>query len=181
MLVAQPVLDRAGRHRGQERLARLHAGQRRLEVRDVRLHGVLADVAQRARADRLAPGEVAAAGEVLGELGGVAAVDLRQDALAGPHHPLLDPAQPLAGIGGEVPLGLLAVVDDVEPDGHLLPHETGHRIADLRRQRPGVVGRALVLGGQQRAQLVRARQAAGVGRQDAIATTFHRDPAGLRL
>ena len=181
VLVTQPVLDRAGRHRRQERLGCRDAGQGRLEVGDVRQQGAAADVGERSRADGLAAGEVSTAREVLGELGGVATVDLREHALARPQHPLLDPAQPLARIGGEVALGLLAVVDDVEPGGGLLPHHAGHRVTNLRRQRGGVERRALILGGQYDPQGVRARQAAGMGRQDALATTFHRGPAGLRL
>ena len=181
VLVAQPVLDRAGGYRRQERLGRLDTGQPRPEVRDVRLHGALPDVGQRPDTDGLAARQISAAGEVLGEFGGVATVDLREHALARSEHPFFDATQPLARIGGEVALGLLAVVDDVEPGGGLLPHHAGHRVAHLHRQRIGVVRRAFVFGGQQDAQGVRPGQAAGVGRQDAFATTFHRGPAGLRL
>lgn len=55
------------------------------------------------------------------------------------------------------------------------------KVAFVTGQRARVIRLALVLGGQRDAQLVGSRQAAGVGGQDALATTFHRGPAGPRL
>src|SRR5262249_22921675 len=83
-------------------------GQRGPEVRDVGTDRLVAHVRERTDADGFASGEIAAPGEVLGELGGVAAVDLRQRTLTGSEGALLDAAQPLARVTREVSLGLLA-------------------------------------------------------------------------
>jgi len=174
VLVPEPVLDGAGGDGGQERLRDADAGQRRLEVGDVRAHRRVADVGQRPRADGLASGEVAAAREVFGELGGVPAVDHGQRPLARRERSLVDAAEPLARVRGEVALGLLAIVDHVEPDRGLLAHGRRDGAADVRRQGRAVERTALVLRDQQLAQGIGPGEAAGVGREDPLSAVSHR-------
>lgn len=120
------------------------------------------------------PARVAVSGEVLRELLGVPAVDLRENARARGRLSLLDPAQTLARVGREVALRFLAVVDDVQPDGCLPRDDVGDRAADARGKHREIVGAAAVSGDQQLAQIVGPRQAAGVRRQDAVGTALHR-------
>ena len=158
MLVAQPVLDRAGRDRGQVRLLDAHAAQRRAQVLDVRPHGLRSDVPDAPRAQhRLLAGaaEGHPAGEILRELLGVAAEDqLARELPAGPG---LESADPLADVVGEVGLAELAVVDAVEPGLDLQADDLGHGRGQAAGQRLAVVGLTGGLCGDQRLDVVRPR------------------------
>ena len=172
--VAQPVLDGAGRHRRQERLGHRTTGERRPEVHDVRLDGRVTDVGEGRRADGLAAGHVATPGEILRELQSISAVDHRQHSLTRRERALFDPGQAFAGVGREVALRLLAVVDDVQADGDLPLDDVGDRASSPTREGGLVVGTAGVTGDQQITQTVGPRQAAGMGGQDALGAAFHR-------
>jgi hypothetical protein len=87
--------------------------------------------------------------------------------------PRLEPAQPLADVGVEPGLGLLAVADHVEP-GRALP---GHHVGDGRALLRGEFGRIDGLARGRRPHQVeqpgRPGQAADVGGADAIGAALH--------
>src|SRR5262249_13292587 len=85
-----------------------------------------------------------------------------------------DAAQALARVAGEVALGLLAVVDDVEPDGDLLAHDVRDGAAHARREGGRIVRAVLVARLQHLAQRRRPGEASGVCREDPVGAVFHR-------
>src|SRR5207245_10437171 len=92
------------------------------------------DVGEGPGADGLAARQVPAAGEVLGNLRGVAAIDHREHPLSRLEPPLLDPTQALARVAREVALRLLAVVHDVDARGDLLADDPADGAPDPRRE-----------------------------------------------
>jgi len=71
---------------------------------------------------------------------------------------------------------LLAVVDDVDADGDLPRDDLGDGVADPAGEGRCVAGAALVLGGEQLAQIIRPRQASGMGGQGPLGAALHRAP-----
>ena len=78
-----------------------------------------------------------------------------------------------ARIGHPVDLAVLAVADDVDAGVGLLPHHLRDRARDARVEGAAVVGLAQLLVVEQRDQIGRARQAAGVGGEDAAVAALH--------
>jgi len=93
-----------------------------------------------------------------------------------PARPLLDAAEPLARVGGEVALRLLAVVHDVEAHRDLAPDDLADGGAHEGREGGRIVRTAVVLRGEHVAEVVGPRQAAGVRGEDALGAAFHRGP-----
>src|SRR5262249_43319097 len=86
-----------------------------------------------------------------------------------------EPAQPRPRIGHPVDLAVLAVVDDVDADVRLLPHDLADGAPHARLQRGAVEILAQLLGVEGSHQICRPRQAAGMGGQDAGRTALHGD------
>ena len=73
----------------------------------------------------------------------------------------------------EAVLHLLAVIADVDPGSGLPGDDLAHRFPPEAGNRGGVDGFAFLPVGIERRELAPARQAAGVGRQDAINALLH--------
>ena len=119
------MLSGADGDRWEKGLLDLHASHGALQVGDVRLHRFLANVLQWPDAVELAPPDARGRGplrrEVLGEVLALAIAD--RTCYRGPG---LNTRQPLAHVGGEARLRLLAIRDDVEPVLRLLLHHLRH-------------------------------------------------------
>ena len=86
---------------------------------------------------------------------------------------LLEAREPRPRIGHPVDLAVLAVVDDVDPGIGLPPHHVGDRARAMRASKAAaVVSLAQLLGVEQRHQIGRPRQAAGVGGEDPAVLRF---------
>ena len=101
----------------------------------------------------------------------------RRGAEAGWAVDLLEAGEPRPRIGHPVDLAVLAVADDVDPGVGLLRHHVRDGAADAGIEGRLVVGLAELLGVEQRDQVGRPRQAAGVRGQDAVRAALH----GCRL
>ena len=82
--------------------------------------------------------------------------------------------KPILHVGGIARLRHLAVIDDVDAGIGLLSHHLGHRRAHPRRQGGALDRHSLFLGVHHADEVVGPRQAAGVGRQEAIGAAYHR-------
>ena len=76
-------------------------------------------------------------------------------------------------VGRVADLAGLAVADDIDADGNLMRDDVGDRLVDLAVEFGMVVRLVLVLLHQQIDQRLRPRQAADMGRQDAVRAEFH--------
>ena len=82
--------------------------------------------------------------------------------------------EPVLDVGGVARLRHLAVVDDVDAGLDLLLDDLGHRRAHARGERRRIDRHALLLGVHHADEIVRPRQAAGVGGEEALGAAFHR-------
>ena len=114
---------------------------------------------------------------VLGKIPGLAGVGERARAVA---LPLLQAVEALRCVGNETRLAHLAIADDIETGIHLLPHAVGDGVTDSRGISLFVDRLAVHLVEHHFEQIVRPRQAADVGRQNAIGAQFHY-PVPLRI
>src|SRR5262249_12585604 len=87
--------------------------------------------------------------------------------------------EPLLEIEEEAVLHLLAVIADVDADGGLPGDDPAHRFAAQPRDRARVDRLSALPIGVERGELAPARQAAGVGRQDAVGIWRHALPLWL--
>src|SRR2546425_5315048 len=85
----------------------------------------------------------------------------------------LEPFEPLAHVSEEAGLRLLAVADDIDAGLHLLPHALGDRAFHALVVGSLVVGETRHLRLHQVEQVPGPRQAADVGREDAIDASLH--------
>ncbi len=81
--------------------------------------------------------------------------------------------QPLEHVHGVIGAALFAVIDDVEAAFDLAAHDAGDRLAHRRLQFGAARTRLLLLGQQLFDHLGGARQAAGVGGEDAVGAAMH--------
>jgi hypothetical protein len=81
--------------------------------------------------------------------------------------------EPVLDVGGIADLAGLAVADDVEADLGLAPDDVTHGPGDDAREFRLIVRLAAVLAQQQRDRVVRPRQAADVGGENAVPTCLH--------
>ena len=86
------------------------------------------------------------------------------------------PGQAVGDISGIAGLRHLPVIDDVDADRSLAADDVDDRLAHQPVERVLVIRLALILAHQHLPQLGRARQAADMGRQDAVLTRLHRIP-----
>src|SRR5207237_4028296 len=84
--------------------------------------------------------------------------------------------EPLAHVVGEARLAQFAVVDAVDAALDLPAHGVGHRALQARRERVAVVRLPACPGDDHRPVVDGTRQAAGVGRETAVAAAYHGPP-----
>ncbi len=116
----------------------------------------------------LAPRAAGIAEHALGEIGEVGEV-LVDEGVAG----AAEAGEPILDIGGVARLRHFAVVDDIDAGRSLLAHHLGDRRADARRERGGLDRHALLLGVHHADEIVRPRQAAGMGGEEALGAALH--------
>ena len=140
MLVDVIAHDLARRDRRHEDVDHALAFERRLQVLDVGLQRLLADIVHRPGAQhRRRPRAGMAVRIEFGERALLARVDLRRVVVARLHA-----AEPFMDVRDEAGLGLLAVIDDIEAGRdlaaddvvHRLAHGLGNRPANACRRRP---------------------------------------------
>ena len=151
------------------------AVHRRLEVGDIVLHRLA--VAEPHVTDAAQPAEHLRSGELdhaIAELRIVrqVALRLRRERFAA------EAGEAVLDVGGVADLAGLAVADDVDADGDLVGDDLGDRPGDLAIEFGMIVRLLLVLLHQQIDQRLRPRQAADVGRQDAVRAELHGLPPG---
>ncbi len=163
IFVLHPMLHGAGSDGREKSLCVLLALERRLQIGDVGVDFILADILERLDAIEhpgvMADGGPAAAVEILGELLHVAAEDRRRLEI----HPGLaldESAQPLFGIAGEIRFAQFAVIDHVDAAIDLLLHHFGHRLAGPLGQRHAVIRLTLIARHQHLHQIFGPRQTA---------------------
>ena len=139
-----------------ERGLRLSASARRPSVSRTPIGALQAGVLRREP-----PGSPNTRFGQLGETGQV----LVDEGIAG----AAEAGEPILDVGGIARLRHLAVVDEVDAGLGLLLHHLGDRRAHARRQRRAVDRHALLLGVHHPDEVVRSRQAAGMGGQEALA------------
>ena len=177
MVVAEEQRDDAGRGRAHEAAGRLHARQRRLQivgVDDGRLRVAQAD--RRVAGRRLAARAAGIAEHALfqqRELGQV----LIDEGVAG----AAEAVEPVLDVGGVARLRHLAVIDQVDAGRRLFLHHLGHRRPHPLGQGAGVHRHACLLGMHGADQVVRPRQAAGMGGQKTLVTSLHGRPPAADL
>ncbi len=81
--------------------------------------------------------------------------------------------EPVQYVYGVIGAALFAVIDDVDAAFDLLPHNMGHRIAHCGGELGLALAGGFLLGQQKFYHLGGARQAAGVGGENAICAAFH--------
>src|SRR4051812_37145272 len=86
---------------------------------------------------------------------------------------LLDSAESLASIVGEVRLAQLAVVHQVHARVSLELNHLGHRAAYATREGRLVIGLSRTLGVEHLSEVLGSRQAAGVSGQNPLGTPLH--------
>ena len=154
----------------------LHLRQRRLEIVDVgrarpRGSRTLIGALQAGVLRRERPGSPNTRCASFGKVGEV----LIDEGVAG----AAEAVEPVLDVGGVARLRHFAVVDEVDAGIGLLPDHLGDRRAHARGQRRAIDRHAFLLGVHHPDQIVRPRQAAGVGGQEALGAAFHRFlPAG---
>jgi hypothetical protein len=169
VLVAEEERDHPGRGGGEESLRALQPGQRRPQI--VRVGGGRRGVAygDRSRAGR-------------GPTAGAAGV-----AEHAPRHPrklrevlvlqrvagAAEAGETVLHVGGVGGLAHLAVVDDTDAGVDLLARDLGHGGADARGERGRVDRHAFLPGEHRTDQVVGPREAAGVGREEAVGAALH--------
>ena len=168
--------DHARGGRRHERIGRLRRRDRRLEVGNVLLHRVV--VADLDVTDAAQPAEHHRADELhhaLAEIGIIrhVAIRFRRERLAA------ETGEALLDVGRVADLAGLAVTDDIDADRHLVRDDLAHRLRDLAIEIGMIVGLVLILLHQQIDQRLRPRQAADMGRQDAIRAELHGFLPGL--
>ena len=137
-----------------------HVGLRRLRI--AHLH-------RRVAGGRLAPRAAGVAEDTLGQARETDQI-LVDEGVVG----AAEATEPVLDVGGITRLAHLAVVDDVDTGGCLLAHDLGHRVGHALRQCRGIDRHAFFLGVHHFDQVVRPRQAAGVGGQKAVGAALHR-------
>ena len=174
VLVAEEQRDHARRRRAHERVGAAGGRERALERRDVVTRG--RGIAHRDR--RVAGGGLAARAPGIAEhaLGEVREIDevLIDEGVAG----AAEAREPIFHIGGVARLRHFAVVDVVDAGVGLLLHHLRHRFAHARVERGAIDRHALFLGVHHADEVVRPRQAAGVGGQEALGAASHDPLAG---
>ena len=169
VVVAEEQRHHAGRGGAHEAAGRLHARERRLEIVDVGLRRLLVAHADRRVAGRRLAARAAGIAEhallQLRELGEV----LIDEGVAG----AAEAVEPVLDVGGVARLRHFAVVDEVDAGVGLLFDHLGHRRAHARGQRRGIDRHAFLLGVHHADQVVRPRQAAGMGGQKTFAAALH--------
>jgi len=172
VIVAEEQRDDAGRGRAHEAARRFHAGERGSEIVSVDPRRLfIAHRDRRVAGRRLAPraagiAEYAALqareiGEVLIDEGVAAAAET---------------VEPVLDVGRVARLRHFAVVDQIDAGLGLFAYHLGDRIADARRERGRIDRHAFLLGVHHTDQVVRARQAAGVGGEKSFAAPLHPRP-----
>ena len=82
--------------------------------------------------------------------------------------------QPVFGVGGIARLAHLAIIDDVDAGLDLLFDDGRHRRADAGPQSRRIDRHTLLFGEHRAHEVLRPRQAAGMGRQEAFGAALHR-------
>ena len=179
LLVSAVVLvatEPARSRRRHEHVCDVVLRRRSLEVVDVGLQQLLADVADRAVADD--PAQRGDRGRVLLEVVGVVLREVVDLLLPRRRHPHVvdvgfESAEPVLHVPEEADLAHLPVGDDVDAVLHLQPHPIGHCLGDLTVEQVGVVGPPVLPLLHRVEQLVGTGEAADMGREDAIDAALH--------
>src|SRR5438067_510999 len=174
--VPLPVLDARGRDRRDEGFPGAASGQARLEVLDIGLDVLRARVDDRARAHHVQRPYGWARHRTREPL-----VELGERSHFARAAPRADPAcrvgleagQALVDVRNEAGLAHLAVIDDVDAELGLLADDLPDRVSHPGGEGLLIVGAAGRLGLDQLEQVTRARQASGVGRQEAVGAPVH--------
>jgi hypothetical protein len=111
---------------------------------------------------------------VLGEVEVLPARRARAAVLTGRCGLALEACEALDDVAEEARLPLLAIGDDVDAGVGLAANDVGDGLAHQARVGLGVVRLAAVLRGQQRNEVVGAREAADVRREDPVGAALHR-------
>ena len=176
VLVLHPVFHSAGRDRRQKSFFDLLALECCLQIVNVRLYFLLADILERFDTIKnprvMADGGAPAAVEVIFELDQIAAEDRRRLEV-GACRPLDEAAESFFGVAGEIRLAQLAVVHDVHSAVDLFLHNFRHRLARATGERGPVVALSFVAGNKHFHQIRRARQAADMSDENPVCTPFH--------
>ena len=177
VLVAKEERDDTGRGCRHEHLFRLHLGERRLQVVDVRLRsGGIADADRRVARRRLPPRASRVAEHTLREVGKSDEI-LVDERIAG----AAETAQSILDVGRIARLAHFAVVDDVDTRVGLLPHDFFDRQRDTLRERGGVDQNTLLLGVHHPDEIVRPREASRVRRQKSVGAALHEFPLDIGI
>jgi hypothetical protein len=169
VVVAEEQRHHAGRGRAHERPGGLLVRQRGLEVFHILHRGARVAHADRCIAGRrLAARAAGIAEHAPGQVGEVREV-LVDEGVAG----AAEPVEPVLHVGGVARLRHFPVVDDVDAGLALLADHLGDGGANAPSQRRAVDRHALLLGIHHAHEIVRPRQAAGVGGEEAVGAALH--------
>jgi hypothetical protein len=169
MLVAKEQSDHAGRSRAHEAAGRLHAAERGSEVFRV-CHGGLriAHADRRIAGRRFAARAARIAEHLLFQFRKLVHV-LIDESVAG----AAEAIQPVLDVGGVARLRQFTVIDQIDAGVGLLLDHLGHGLTNPRGQGRGIDRYAFFLGVHRADQVVRPRQATGMGGQKAVGAAQH--------